>query len=264
MIRGVFAVPGALIRPDRAFAGRDVYQLSATILILALFLCHIVGGRLVQGYFQNAHAKTLAIAEADARMSGLLANAPPEVQTRARTQMLSSILGKGSSVITSFGIVVSGVEFVALCAELWLVSLVAAQFFGGQEERHGKPRASWILFLVAFIPLALRSLLTGVLMTLGNASAQNAITLEDYRRLSIPSLDLYSILHGGLPWPFAAALARFLTDPFFLWSFAILVAGGRSVFRIPLRGAIWLVAVLVVVLSLQTALLARIGVTWEI
>src|SRR5690349_20293644 len=102
------AFSSALFRPDRTFAGRDVFRVSGTLLVMLLFLTYVVGQRLVQGYYQNPHAKTLALLDVDTRMGGLLQNAPTQVQDRARGQMLDSILGRQSGVMTAAGIVFSG------------------------------------------------------------------------------------------------------------------------------------------------------------
>lgn len=266
MTRELAAIPGALLRPDRTFAGQDVYKLPKTLILLFLFLLDVTGERLVQGYYQNAHAKTLAILEVDSRMaSGFFANAPPDAQARMRNQMLDSILGRQSAIMTSIGIAFSGGFFLLVLVEMWLVSIVASQFIGGQEERHGRDRPSWTLFLMAFLPLALRRLLSGVLMSLRNPdAAANALTIADYRRLSAVHFDFFSLLPLSHVPVFLAALARFITDPFFLWTLAIITFGGREVYRVPMKSALTLSAVLVVILSLQTALLARIGLTWEI
>jgi hypothetical protein len=63
---------------------------------------------------------------------------------------------------------------------------------------------------------------------------------------------------------FAAAFLRPLADPFVLWGLAILVLGGREVFRVPLKGAIGMVAVLVAIAGLQSWLLGRAGLAWEL
>jgi hypothetical protein len=238
------------------------------LLVVALFLVYVTGERLVQGYYQNTHAKTLAILEADSRMGGFLQNAPSQVQAQVRGQMLDSVLGARSGLMTSVSIAASGVGFLLVLLELWLVSTVASQFFGGQEERRGKDRASWPLFLVAFAPLAMRKLLGGILLSLRNPDiAANALTLTDYRRLSEIRFDLFSLLVGtapaGVP-AFFTALARSMSDPFFLWTLAILCYGGREVYRVPLRSAVLLSLVLVITLSLQTALFVRAGLAWEI
>ena len=250
------AFASALVRPDRTFAGRDIFRLSGTLLVMLLFLTYVVGERLVQGYYQNPHAKTLALLDVDSRMGGLLQNAPTAVQTRMRGQMLDSILGRQSGVMTAAGIVFSGVGFILVLLELWLVSLVVAQFFGGQEDRHAGYRPSWKLFLVAFFPLALQKLAAGVVMSLRNPdAAANALTLADYRLSLLP----FGNAHG-----FLASAGRMLTDPFFLWTLAILCLGGREVYRIRLKGALGLCLVLVAALSLQSALFAAVGLSWEI
>ena len=266
MTRELAAIPGALLRPDRTFSGQAVYRLPKVLILLLLFLLDVSGERLVQGYYQNAHAKTLAILEVDSRMaSGFVSNAPPEAQARMRAQMLDSILGRQSAVITSIGIALSGGFFLLVLVEIWLVSIVVSQFIGGQEERHGRDRPSWTLCLMSFVPLALRKLLSGILMSLRNPDAAgNALTMADYRRLSAVRFDFFSLLPLDHVPVFLAAMARFLTDPFFLWTLAIIMFGGREVYRVPLKSAAVLCLVLVVVLSLQTALLARIGMTWEI
>jgi hypothetical protein len=258
-------LPGALFRPDRVFAGQQLYKLPKLLLVVLLFLVYVTGERIVQGSYQNAHAKTLAILEVDSRMSGLMQNAPTQVQNQARGQMLDSILGKQSGFLTSVSIAFSGVGFLLTLLEAWVVSTIGAQFFGGQEERRGRDRLSWTMFLIAFIPLALRKLCAGVLTTLRNPdAAANALTLADYRSLAEVKLDLYSLLGPlGIP-PFFASIAKMLTDPFFLWTLAILWFGGKEVYRVKLSGAVLLSFLIVIVLSLQAALFARIGLSWEI
>ncbi len=265
MMRTLAALPGALFRPDRGFAGPEVYRLPKLVLVLSLFLVYITGERLVQGYYENSHAKTLSLLEADARLGGLMQNAPSKVRARVRGQMLDSILGRQSGVMTAATIAFSGVGFLLVLLELWVVSVVVSQFFGGQEERHGGARPSWTLFLVAFVPLALRKLAAGIVMSLRNPdAAANALTLADYRRLSAARFDLVSLLPFGDGRGFLESAARIVTDPFFLWSLAILCLGGREVFRIPLKSAAALCLVLVAVLALQDTFLAGMGLSWEI
>ncbi|MGA2975953.1 MAG: YIP1 family protein [Spirochaetia bacterium] len=265
MTGDLVALPAALIRPDRTFAGREVYRLPKVLLVLALFVVYVAGERLVQGYYQNEHAKTLAILEVDSRMSGIMQNAPSQVQRQMRDQMLDAIVGQRSALTTAFSIAFSGVGFLLILVEMWVVSAVASQFFGGQEERRGRDRQSWTLFLVVFFPLALRKLAAGIVMSLRNPeAAANALTLADYRRLSAVRFDFFSLLPIGGVNTFLATVASILTDPFFLWALAILCFGGREVYRMRMKSSIFLSLVLVGVFSLQVALLARIGVSGEI
>lgn len=265
MTRAVASLPGAILRPDKAFAGREIYRLSKIFLLLALFVLYVTGERLVQGYYQNEHAKSLALLEVDTRMSGIMQNAPSQVQDQMRGQMVDSILGARSSTMTAISIVTSGCGFLLVILEMWLVSMVVSQFFGGQEERHAEGRPSWTLFLVAFFPLALRKLCAGIVMSFRSPdAAANALTLADYRTLSAARFDFFSLLPLGHVNAFIAAVARMITDPFFLWTFAILCFGGKEVYRFSLKSAALLSLVLVMALGLQAALFARIGVTWEI
>jgi len=234
-------------------------------LVLLLFVVYVCGERLVQGFYQNAHAKTLAVLDVANRMNGLLQTAPTQVQDRARGQALDAILGPRSGFMTAVGIAFSGLGFLLVALETWLVSLVAAQFFGGQEERTDGRRSSWLLFLVAFVPLALRKLAAGVVMSLRDpAAASNALTLTDYQALSTVRFDLVSLLPFGRAHTFLGFAGRLLSDPFVLWTFAILCLGGREVFRIRTRGALGLCAVLLVVLALQARLFSAVGLSWEL
>jgi hypothetical protein len=265
MIRTSLSLPAALVRPDRVFAGREIYAIPKVLLVLGLFVLYVAGERLVQGYYQNSHAKTLALLEVDSRMGGFLQNAPAQVQRQARAQMLDSILGQRSAMMTSVSIVGGGIGFIIVLLEAWLVSTVTSQFFGGQEEKTRRGRPSWTLFLVAWLPLALRRLLSGILLTLRSPdAASNALTLADYRRLSAVRFDLYSLLHLPEVNAFLTGVARMATDPFFLWTLAIIWFGGREVYHMPLRSAVYLSVIIVVLLGLQGALLARAGLTWEL
>jgi hypothetical protein len=265
MMRSRFSLPAALVRPDRTFAGREIYAIPKVLLVLCLFILYVAGERLVQGYYQNAHAKTLALLEVDTRMGGFLQNAPPQVQRQAREQMLDSILGRRSAMTTALSIVSGGVGFLLILLETWLVSTVAAQFFGGQEEKTSRGRPSATLFLVAWLPLSLRKLLSGILMSLRNPdAASNALSLADYRRLSAVRFDLFSLLQLPNVSPFVTSIGRMATDPFFLWTLAIIWFGGREVYHVPLRSVVLLSVILVILLGLQAALLARVGLTWEL
>lgn len=264
MTRALSALPVALIRPDRIFAGTEVFKVSRVLLVLVLFLVYVTGERLVQGYYQNAHAKILAVIEVDSRMSGLMQGAPSQVQARARGQMLDSILGRQSGVMTAASIAFSGVGFLLVLLELWLVAEVVSQFFGGQEERHAGRRPSWTLFLIAFVPLALRKLAAGVIMAVRDPdAASNALTLEEYRNISVVRFDLFSLLPWAQSHHFAALVARIVSDPFFLWTLAILCLGGREVYHFPLKSAALLSLVLVLILGLQATLFAGVGLAWE-
>ncbi|MCX7038466.1 MAG: hypothetical protein NT005_04955, partial [Spirochaetes bacterium] len=90
------------------------------MLLACLFLACLAGERLASGFYRNAHATSLAILEVDARLSGLMANAPAEAQARAREQMLSAILGDSSTLLAAVSITASGLVFLLILLEMWL------------------------------------------------------------------------------------------------------------------------------------------------
>jgi hypothetical protein len=256
----------ALVEPDRAFSDPRSGRMPKAALLACLFIACLAGERLASGFYRNAHATSLAILEVDARLSGLMANAPAEAQARAREQMLSAILGDRSTLLAAVSITASGLVCILVLLEMWLVLSVVSQFFGGQEERTRlADRPSFTMLSIAFIPLALRRLALGVVQTFQSPeAASNALTLAEYRARSAVRLDLWSLLQvNGVP-EFLAAAARMLSDPFFLWTLAIIAFGGRAVYRMPLRSSILQVLILVALLSLQAAGLKAIGLAWEI
>jgi hypothetical protein len=259
------SIPQALVRPDTAFSKSDVFRFPKPVIALFLFLLYVLGLRLAAGFDQNPHAKELAVAEVAARLGAMMANAPPEAQKKVRDQALSQILGSQGGIMTAVSIVISGLLFVGLILELWLLCAIVTQFFGGQEERHGRERPSLTLFMTAFLPLALRKLLQGIVLSFRNPEiASNALTLTEYRSMSAVRFDLFSFLPPlGLP-SFVATLLKFATDPFVIWTFAVLAFGGREIYRISMKSAVGQSAVLLLILCLQFTLFARIGIPTEL
>jgi hypothetical protein len=265
MMHTLSAIPRALVLPDRAFAEERVYNVPKWLILIIIFILSIIGQRLEVGYNENAHAKQLQLLEANARLDSLMQSAPPQAQAQARRQVVDSILGPQNAVFTSIGMVMRTLFFLVLLVEVWLLCTVVSQFFGGQEDRHTHTRPSLTLVLVSFIPLAIRSLLQGIVLSFKNPdAAANALTMADYQAVSAVRFDLFSLLPlHGIP-QFIAWLLRLATDPFFLWTLAIMTFGGKAVFRLSLKGALAQSALLIVILSLQAALLSRIGITMEI
>ena len=259
------SLPAALVRPDSAFSRAEVFRFPRILIVLILFLLYVLGLRLAAGFDQNPYYKELAATEVDARLGSFMANAPPEAQRQARDQAMSQILGDGSVVMTAISIVISALAFLAVVMEMRLVCSVVTQFFGGQEERHGRERPSLTLFLTAAVPLALRKFLEGLLLSFRNPEVSaNAVSIKEYRALSAVRFDLFSFLpRMGLP-AFFDYLLRLVTDPFFIWTAAVLVLGGRAIFRVSLKGAVGQAVVLLLVLCLQFALLSRIGFGMEL
>jgi hypothetical protein len=236
-------------------------------IAIVLFLLYVIGQRLVNGYDQNPAVQLLAIGEVETRIGSLMTGAPAEVQDQARSRMVQALLGGGSTALASISILASGLGFLILAMEVWLVLSVLAQFAGGEEERSadGRHRNSLLFVLVAFVPLALRKLAEGLVMSLKDpAVAANSLTLSDYRELSKVHFDLYGLLHLPRLPAFPDYLLRSATDPFSLWFLCILVVGGTRIYRMPLPKTALQVLLLLVVLAAQSALFAAIGLPLEI
>lgn len=265
----------ALTRPDRMFADpalaeRLARPLLVPLLLLGLFVPYAAGQRLVTGYYENPYVSTLAAMEVESRIDSLMIGAPPEARARAKERMLRTLLGGQGVVFRTISVLLASLLFLLLATEAWLVHSVLAQFFGGQETRlPGGRRPSLLLFLIAFLPLALRKLIEGVLMAAKNpALAADALSVEEYRRLSRASFSFLDrfLPTGGRPVlpPLVHSLLGILTDPFFLWLLFLLTVGGREVYRVRLRGALAMAALLLALIALQVGLLARLGIRWEI
>jgi hypothetical protein len=259
------SVPLALVRPDSTFSKTDVFRFPKVLIVLVLFLLYVLGLRLAAGFDENPHAKELAVTEVDARLGSLMANAPPEAQKQARDRALSQILGDQGGIFSAISITFSGLFFLALAVELWLLCAIVTQFFGGQEEKHGRERPSLSLFLIAFLPLAIRKLLQGIILIFRNPEiAANALTLTEYRTVSAVRFDLFSFLPPlGLP-VFFSTLLRLATDPFLIWTLGIIALGGREVYRVSQKSAAGQSAVLLLILCLQFTLFSRIGISMEL
>jgi hypothetical protein len=256
----------ALFVPDRAFAGVRAERIPKAGACLLVFLLVVAGARLAAGTELTPESQALAMAEFDARYGSLFSGAPAEVQSRARERVGDAVLGSSGGFALALSLAFRGAGFVLSVIELWLLGLIATQFFGGQEERGaGGRRPSLGLFFAASVPLALRRLLAGIVAALRSpGAALNALTLSEYRAAAAVRFDLLSLAGVRALPPFVAAFLRPLTDPFVLWALVILLLGGREVFRLPLKGATGQVLVLLAVAGLQTWLLGRAGIAWEL
>jgi hypothetical protein len=256
----------ALVAPDRAFAGGRAERVPKAGACLLAFILVVIGARIGIGVELTPQSQVLAMAEVDARLGSLFNGAPPEAQARARERMGQALVGASGGFPLAFSLALRGVWFAVSVLELWLLGLVATQFFGGQEERGPDGlRPSLGLFLAASLPLALRRLLAGIVASLRSPDAAlNALTLSEYRAATAVRFDLLSLAGVHDPAPLVAAFVRPLTDPFVLWTLVILVLGGREVYRLRLKGAVGQVLVLAAVAGLQAWLLGRAGIAWEL
>lgn len=260
------ALAAALVVPDRAFGGAGAQRIPTAGVALLAFALVVAGARLGAAAELTPHSQALALAEVDARFGSLLSGAPAAVQARARERMGQAVLGATGGLALALTLALRGAGFVLSAIELWLLSLVVTQFFGGQEERGADGRRPSLgLFLAASLPLALRRLLAGIVAAAsGPGAAANALTLNEFRAAAAVRFDLLTFAGVRDLAPFVAAFLRPLTDPFVLWAIVIVLLGSREVFRLPLKSAAAQALVLAAVAGLQSWLLGRAGIAWEL
>ena len=239
----------ALFFPDRTFAEKKTYQCSIPLLLLLLFLLFIIGERMTFGYYQNPYVRILAVTEAEDLVDRIMAPAPDEAKTEARARIAERLTGNGNPVLNAVSITLSALVFVLIVLEVWVLISILSQFFGGQEQKLEGVKPSLFLAAYAFIPLALRKLLEGIVMMLKDPRvASNALTLDAFRELSSVKFSLFAVFPLDV-----------LTDPFFLWTALILAFGSKDVFKIPLKNAITLAGILILLLAVQNHLLRSLG-----
>jgi hypothetical protein len=250
----------ALIFPDRTFAEKKTYQSSIPLLLMLLFLLFIIGERMTFGYYQNPYVRILAVTEAEDLVERIMAPAPDEAKAEARARIAENLIGNGNPILNAMSITLSSLVFILIVLEVWVLASILSQFFGGQEQKLEGAKPSLFLAAYASIPLALRKLLEGIVMMLKDPRvASNALTLEAFRELSSVKFSLLAVfpLIGAGDW--VRNLLDALTDPFFLWTALILAFGSKDVFKIPLKNAITLAGILILLLAVQNHLLRSLG-----
>ena len=115
----------------------------------------------------------------------------------------------------TFRVMLAAAALLAALGMTWVALMVLTQFFGGEEPiAPDRPRASIRLVGAAFVPLAVRRLLSGALtLATDPASAANVTTVAEYRELIVARFDLASLAGWNLPG-IVERFAVLLTDPF--------------------------------------------------
>ena len=256
------AILHALATPDSAFNEERTYRVSRVLLLLSLFLLHSVGSELVAHFYTTPYVMGL-VAQQRETESGQFSFGPPGGQGGQHGPAARQAAQQPMAVAQAVGVVVQSLVFVLLSLVLWWLLIIFVQFLGGEEAKTegGPHRNSKYLVTYAWFPLALRRLLEGILVQLQDPSAAwSAATLADYQRASAVNFSPLALLKlSSLPAP-VTYLAYNLTDPFFLWFLFVIVYGGRTVFRLSVRGAAVLGGFVVVLLLLLRLTLASIGI----
>jgi hypothetical protein len=260
-LQSISRIPRILVFPDRCFGEESTYRASLFILALTLFFLFLVGQRMVYGYYQNPYTRLLAVMEAGDRVDKMMAAAPDEARDQVRERITDRLVGNRNPLFGAVVITATGILFILLVLEAWLIYTILAQFFGAQEQRKEGRRPTLYLLFYAFHPLALRKVLEGIVMLLRNPdSAANALTLQAFREASRVTFSLAAFLPASLRGTLPYNLLAFFTDPFLIWCFVVLVLGGRAIYRMPTKSAFAQAGILMVLLSIQNHFLRTAGV----
>ena len=265
LLHSLIRIPRILVFPDRTFGEENTYRASLFTLALTLFFLFLVGERMVYGYYQNPYTRLLAVMEAEDRVDKMMAAAPDEAREQVRERVTQRLIGNTNPIFGAVVITVSGISFILLVLEAWLIYTLLSQFFGAQEERKEGRRPTMHLLFYAFHPLALRKVLEGIVMILKNPDhAANALTLRGFREASRVTFSLAAVLPTSLRGTLPYNLLAFFTDPFLIWCFIVLILGGRGIYRMPARNTFAHAAILMVILGIQNHFLRSAGIQWGI
>ncbi len=251
----------ALVVPDKSFKREDQFSASRFLLFLLIFVLVFTGASLTQNFFGNETVRALTMEEATRRVEKMMDNAPREQREEAIRRAEQSQGSGGMGVVMIIGLVLSAAIWPVFVLEVWFLGIILMQFFGGEEKPVGpkKHRRSLYLALYALIPLALQALAKGgVFFFKDPAEIGSVLTLADYMEAADVSFSLVAFLDIGMLSGFLKYLAHNLTNPFCLWSLAVAIFGGRSVFAVRSIKIVIAVSVIFVLIGLQSQLFSMI------
>ena len=246
----------ALITPESAFADEKVFRPKVIVLMAVSFVIFLGGSILSLQFHQNETLRTLSVAEATRRIESQFGGGSPEAKARAVESAERSLNRSGFSVFGLIGAAMGAAFRIGIAIEVWVILLIISQFAGGEESPLGrrKHRRSLCMCLYALIPLALRDLVTGFLISIRDPdSVRSVLTMAEYQAETAVNINIGAFLDlGSLP-AFFRYFAANLTDPFFLWFLAVLVVGSAAVYKLKFRRALVLSGVVILVLAGQNA-----------
>ncbi len=251
----------ALVTPDKSFKSEEQYTASRFLLFFLIFALVFVGAVLTQKFFGNETMRALTMDEATRRVEKMMANAPREQREEAIRRVEQSQGGGGFSVVRIVSLIVGAALWPLFVLEVWFLGIILMQFFGGEEKPVGtkKHRRSLYLALYALCPLALEALMKGVVFYFKDPSdIGSVLTLSEYMEAAEVSFSLFALLDLGRVSGLIKYLVYNLTNPFCLWTLAVAVFGGRSVFAVRSGKIVITVSIIFVLIGLQGQLFAMI------
>lgn len=258
------AIADALLVPEKAFADPATFTARRIILFLLIFVTAVTGVLLTNRFHQNQVMHDLSYQMAERQIERLMSSASEEEIAAAKEAARDQI---DSGQTAWIGYITAGITtglFAYLYVlEIWVILILAAPFFGADEEPlDGKKhkRSNYLAFFAA-IPYGLNALATGIILSFKDPSTiGNVLTLEEYTRQTDLSFSLVSLFGTPDIHPLLRYLLVNLTNPIYLWGLVVLFLGGRAVFKIKENSKlVGLVGVVFVILALQTWLFEAIG-----
>ena len=238
-VRFLAALTRAATQPGRAFDPKDTPTFSMFAVLVLVFGITAVGETLILWHARSPVMREIALVEARhiAERAAVFSGEDRIHEQQARAY--SRLVAPSTPGAKTLRVMLASAALLAALGMTWVALMVLTQFFGGEEPiAPDRPRASIRLVGAAFVPLAVRRLLSGALTLATDAeSAANVTTVAEYRDLIVARFDLASLAGWNLP----AVVERFgvlLTDPFALWSLAVLAFGAAVLLRLPARRAL--------------------------
>lgn len=238
-VRFLAALTRAATQPGRAFDPKDTPTFSMFAVLVLVFGITAVGETLILWHARSPVMREIALVEARhiAERAAVFSGEDGIHEQQARAY--SRLIAPSTPGAKTLRVMLASAALLAALGMTWVALTVLAQFFGGEEPiAPDRPRASIRLVGAAFVPLAVRRLLSGTLtLATDPESAANVTTVAEYRELIVARFDLASLAGWNLP-AVVERLAVLLTDPFALWSLAVLAFGAAVLLRLPARRAL--------------------------
>ena len=248
------ALVGAVTAPDRTFDRDRTVSISRFALFFMIIILTLSGSYLSMRFHRNETMQTLTMIEMENRIQRMMASAPEEAREQARARIAESTAGSGSLFQMIFGTFFPALLRVLFVFEVWFLAILLMQFMGGEEVplHEKKHRRSLYLSLYAVVPLAVQDLVRGIVLSFKDPEkAGNVLTIAEYQERTEISLSLLEIFRLPALPDFIDFMLYTVTNPFVLWSFAIALFGGRSVFRIQTGKMAIAIAIVFAVIGLQ-------------
>ena len=238
-VRFFAALTRAATQPGRAFDPKDTPTFSMFAVLVLVFGITAAGETLILWHSRSPVMREIALVEARHVAERAAVFSGEERIHEQQARAYNRLIAPSTPGAKTFRVMLASAALLAALGMTWVALMVLTQFFGGEEPiAPDRPRASIRLVGAAFVPLAVRRLLSGAFtLATDPESAANVTTVAEYRELIVARFDLASLAGWHLPG-IVERFAVLLTDPFSLWALAVLAFGAAVLLRLPARRAL--------------------------